>query len=323
MFWRASGPPKGVEPLPRVSRLASPSQVPVERLRLTVLRRLNGLLAGDHAGLFPGHGTERGEARPYVPGDDPRHLDWAVTARTQEPHVRDMVADHELDVWLILDSSSSLAFGTALASKHELAWSVAGALALLASDGGNRVGAVRSTNQPGRTRPLAMPARGGSAHVGAVLAALNKAPEEGETGDLGGAIDLVNRTAKRRGMAVVISDFLGPATWETPLRALSRRHEVIAVEVIDPREMDLPDVGLIAVVDPETGRRRLLDTSRDDIRRKYSEVGERRREEVSARFKACAVDHLVVRTDRDWVVDFVRFVSGRKARLVAAGRPGR
>lgn len=323
MFWRASGPPKGVEPLPRVSRLASPSQVPVERLRLTVLRRLNGLLAGDHAGLFPGHGTERGEARPYVPGDDPRHLDWAVTARTQEPHVRDMVADHELDVWLILDSSSSLAFGTALASKHELAWSVAGALALLASDGGNRVGAVRSTNQPGRTLPLAMPARGGSAHVGAVLAALNKAPEEGETGDLGGAIDLVNRTAKRRGMAVVISDFLGPATWETPLRALSRRHEVIAVEVIDPREMDLPDVGLIAVVDPETGRRRLLDTSRDDIRRKYSEVGERRREEVSARFKACAVDHLVVRTDRDWVVDFVRFVSGRKARLVAAGRPGR
>lgn len=323
MFWRASGPPKGVEPLPRVSRLASPSQVPVERLRLTVLRRLNGLLAGDHAGLFPGHGTERGEARPYVPGDDPRHLDWAVTARTQEPHVRDMVADHELDVWLVLDSSSSLAFGTALASKHELAWSVAGALALLASDGGNRVGAVRSTNQPGRTLPLAMPARGGSAHVGAVLAALNKAPEEGETGDLGGAIDLVNRTAKRRGMAVVISDFLGPATWETPLRALSRRHEVIAVEVIDPREMDLPDVGLIAVVDPETGRRRLLDTSRDDIRRKYSEVGERRREEVSARFKACAVDHLVVRTDRDWVVDFVRFVSGRKARLVAAGRPGR
>lgn len=323
MFWRASGPPKGVEPLPRVSRLASPSQVPVERLRLTVLRRLNGLLAGDHAGLFPGHGTERGEARPYVPGDDPRHLDWAVTARTQEPHVRDMVADHELDVWLVLDSSSSLAFGTALASKHELAWSVAGALALLASDGGNRVGAVRSTNQPGRTLPLAMPARGGSAHVGAVLAALNKAPEEGETGDLGGAIDLVNRTAKRRGMAVVISDFLGPATWETPLRALSRRHEVIAVEVIDPREMDLPDVGLIAVVDPETGRRRLLDTSRDDIRRKYSEVGERRREEVSARFKASAVDHLVVRTDRDWVVDFVRFVSGRKARLVAAGRPGR
>lgn len=323
MFWRRSGAPAGVQPLPRVSRLTSPSQVPVERLRLTVLRRLNGLLAGDHAGLFPGHGTERGEARPYVPGDDPRHLDWAVTARTQEPYVRDMVADHELDVWIVLDSSSSLGFGTALATKHEVAWSVAGAFALLASDGGNRVGAVRTTTEAGRSRPLAMPARGGSAHVGAVLAALNKEPEEGDTGDLAGSIDLVSRTARRRGMAVVISDFLGEPRWEKPLRALSQRHEVIAIEVLDPRELDLPDVGLISVVDPETGHRRMVDTSRLDIRRKYGEVARQRREETSNRFRSCGVDHLHVRTDRDWVVDFVRFVSGRKARLVAAGRPTR
>lgn len=323
MFWRSSGPPRGVEPIPRVSRLTSPSQVPVERLRLTVLRRLNGLLAGDHAGLFPGHGTERGEARPYVPGDDPRHLDWAVTARTQEPHVRDMVADHELDLWLVLDSSSSLGFGTSLATKHELAWSVAGAFALLASDGGNRVGALRTTNQSGRSRPLAMPARGGSAHVGAVLAALHEEPEEGEQGDLAGAIDLVVRMARRRGMAVVISDFLGDPGWEKPMRALSDRHEVIGVEVVDPREIDLPDVGLIAVVDPETGRRRIVDTANADTRRKYGEVAQRRRQEVATRLKSCGVDHLAVRTDRDWVVDFVRFVSGRKARLVAAGRPGR
>jgi uncharacterized protein (DUF58 family) len=124
-------------------------------------------------------------------------------------------------------------------------------------------------------------------------------------------------------MAVVISDFLGDATWERPLRALSQRHEVIGVEVIDPREIDLPDVGLIAVVDPETGRRRIVDTAQEDVRRKYAEVASRRRDELSARFKSCGVDHLVVRTDRDWVVDFVRFVSGRKARLIAAGRPGR
>jgi uncharacterized protein (DUF58 family) len=234
-----------------------------------------------------------------------------------------MIADHELDLWLVLDSSSSLGFGTALATKHEVAWSVAGAFALLASDGGNRVGAVRTTNQAGRSRPLAMPARGGSAHAGAVLAALNREPDEGETGDLAGSIDLVSRTARRRGMAVVISDFLGEPRWETPLRGLSQRHEVIAVEVIDPREVDLPDVGLIAVVDPETGRRRMVDSGRPEIRRKYAQVAARRRAEVSARFKSCGVDHLVVRTDRDWVVDFVRFVSGRKARLVAAGRPGR
>jgi uncharacterized protein (DUF58 family) len=124
-------------------------------------------------------------------------------------------------------------------------------------------------------------------------------------------------------MVVVISDFLGEPTWENPLRALSQRHEVIAVEVLDPREVDLPDVGLISVVDPETGRRRLVDTARPEIRRKYGEVARRRREEVSSRFKSCGVDHLLVGTDRDWVVDFVRFVSGRKARLVAAGRPTR
>jgi uncharacterized protein (DUF58 family) len=299
-----------------MNRLTPPSQVPVERLRLTVLRRLNGLLAGDHAGLFPGHGTERGEARPYVPGDDPRHLDWAVTARTQEPHVRDMVADHELDVWIVLDSSSSLGFGTGLATKHEVGWSVAGAFALLASDSGNRVGAVRTTDEVGRARPLALPARGGSAHAATVLTALDREPEDGDTGDLAGSIDRVNRTARRRGMAVVISDFLGEP-------ALAHRHEVIAVEVIDPREIDLPDIGLIAVVDPETGRRRIVDTTRPETRRKYGELAARRREAVAARLRSCGADQLVVRTDRDWVVDFVRFVAGRKARLMAAGRPGR
>jgi uncharacterized protein (DUF58 family) len=234
-----------------------------------------------------------------------------------------MVADHELDVWIVLDSSSSLGFGTGLATKHEVGWSVAGAFALLASDSGNRVGAVRTTGEVSRARPLALPARGGSAHAATVLTALDREPEDGDTGDLAGSIDRVNRTARRRGMAVVISDFLGEPSWESPLRALAHRHEVIAVEVIDPREIDLPDIGLIAVVDPETGRRRIVDTTRPETRRKYGELAARRREAVAARLRSCGADQLVVRTDRDWVVDFVRFVAGRKARLMAAGRPGR
>jgi uncharacterized protein (DUF58 family) len=290
---------------------------------MTVLRRLDGLLAGDHAGLFPGHGTERGEARPYVPGDDPRHIDWAVTARTNDPHVRDTIADHELEVWLALDTSSSLGFGTGRATKHEVAWSAAGAFALLASSGGNRVGAVRSTPEGAGVRPQILPARGGSAHAGAVLAALYRAPVDGEAGDLSGAIDLIRRTARRRGMAVVISDFLGSPTWDRSLRALSQRHEVIAVEVIDLREIELPDVGLISVVDPETGRRRLVDTSAVAVRERYGQLAERRRAELAASLKSCGADHLTLRTDRDWVLDFVRFVSGRKARLMAAGRSRR
>jgi uncharacterized protein (DUF58 family) len=258
-----------------------------------------------------------------VPGDDPRHIDWAVTARTHDTHVRDMVADHELDVWLILDTSSSLGFGTGRATKHEIAWSAAGAFALLASNSGNRVGAACSTNRKGRARPLLIPARGGSAHAGGVLSALLEAPEDGQTGDLGRALEMVGQVARRRGMAVVISDFLGSPVWERPLRAMSHRHEVIAVEVVDPREIELPDVGLIAVVDPETGRRRLIDTAQEGVRERYAALAAQRRADVASRLKTCGADHLVLRTDRDWVLDFVRFVSGRKARLMSAGRSGR
>ena len=321
MRWRRSGPPAGVEDLPVRTRVTSPSQAPIDRLRLTVLRRLDGLLAGDHAGLLPGHGTERGEARPYVPGDDPRHIDWAVTARTHVPHVRDTISDHELELWLVVDASSSLAFGTGRASKHELAWSVAGAFALLAAEGGNRVGAVRSTPRPGSARPHVIPARSGTQHVGALLAALRHRPPEGEPGDLAGAIELARRSARRRGMAVVVSDFLGSLTWEGQLRALANRHEVVAAEIIDPREVDLPDVGLISVVDPETGRRRLVDTSKRDVRDGYARLAGERRAALTTRLAGCGADHLTLQTDRDWVLDFVQFVASRRARQLAAARP--
>ncbi len=311
---RRPGPPSGVQALPRPSRVTSPTRAPIDRLQLSVLRRLDGLLAGDHAGLFPGHGTDRGEARPYVAGDDPRHIDWAVTARNAEPHVRDTIADHELELWLVLDASSSLAFGTARADKHELAWAAAGAFALLASKGGNRVGAVRASAER-----RYLPARSGRAHVGAVLAALREPPAEGDAGDLVAGIDTVRRVARRRGMAVVVSDFLGTPSWERPLRALAHRHEVVAIEVRDRREDELPDVGMIAVADPESGRRRLLDTAPATTRHRYAALAAARRAETAARLASCGVDHLVLRTDRDWVLDLVRFVAGRRSRLLAAG----
>lgn len=320
MLFRRPGPPSGVQPIPQRAKTTSPTQVPIDRLRLTVMRRLDGLLSGDYGGLFPGHGTERGEARPYVPGDDPRHIDWAVTARNHEPHVRDMIADHELDVWLVLDSSSSLGFGTGIATKHEVAWSVAGAFGLLASTGGNRVGAVRTTTAAGKTRPQVYPARGGSAHTAAVLSGLRTEPVDGEPGDLAGAIDTVARAARRRGMAVVVSDFLGDPDWERALRRLASRHEVIAVEVVDPREVEIPDVGLVAVVDPETGERRLLDTAESSIREAYADLAATHRRDVANALKRAGADHLVLRTDRDWVLDFVRFVSSRKSRLMSARR---
>lgn len=320
MFGRRQSPPSGVQPIPRRSGLSSASQAPVERLRLTVMHRLDGLLSGDYGGLFPGHGSELGEARPYVPGDDPRHIDWAVTARNHEPHVRDRISDHELDVWLILDSSSSIGFGTGVATKHEVAWSVAGAFGLLAATGANRVGAVRTTKAEGQDRPIMFPARRGSAHTASVLAGLRTAPVDGDPGDLARSIDRVGRAARRRGVAIVISDFLGEPTWEQPLRHLATRHEVIVVELVDPRELSIPDVGLLAVVDPETGRRRLLDTSRTATRDAYAELAADRQRKLADSIKGAGADHLMVRTDRDWVLDFVRFVSTRKSRLMSSRR---
>jgi len=145
-------------------------------------------------------------------------------------------------------------------------------------------------------------------------------PIDGDVGDLAGAIDTVSRAARRRGMAVVISDFLGDNGWEQPLRRLASRHEVVAVEVIDPREVEIPDVGLVAVVDPETGERRLLDTADGEVREAYARLSSSRRSEIANAFKRAGADHLVLVTDRDWVLDFVRFVSSRKSRLVSARR---
>lgn len=299
-----------------MSRVAAPGHSSLDTLSLTVLRRLDGLLAGDHAGLLAGHGLDRGEARQYVPGDDPRYIDWAVTARTTDTHVRDSVADHELDLWIVLDGSSSLAFGTGRSDKHELGWAAAGAFALLAAKGGNRVGAIRASAD-GHDQ---FEARSGRDHVGALLTALRPPPADGDAGDLADAIERVDRLSRRRGMTVVVSDFLGPATWEAPLRSLGRRHDVIAVEVLDPREIDLPDVGLVAVTDPESGSRRLVDTSPSSIRDRYAAAAAARRHDVAERLAACRADLLSLRTDRDWVPDLVRFVAQRRTRPARSNR---
>jgi uncharacterized protein (DUF58 family) len=277
------------------------------------MRRIDGLLAGDHAGLLPGHGTERGEARPYVAGDDTRHIDWAVTARTGDPHVRDTIADHELELWLVFDNSASQGFGTGRSTKHELGWSAAGAFALLAGRGGNRIGAITT----GAKRRI-VPARSGRAHVAALLAGLRHEPVDGDAGDLAAALERLRRTAHRRGMVVVVSDFLGEPTWERPLRALASRHEVIAVQVSDQREFELPDVGLIAVRDPETGRRRMVDTADRPMRDRYAALAATRQQVLVDRIGRIGADHLILRTDRDWVFDLVRFVSSRRTRRMAA-----
>jgi uncharacterized protein (DUF58 family) len=296
-------------------RVTPPTGAPVGQLELTVLRRLDGLLHGDHRGLLPGHGSEAGEARTYVPGDDPRRIDWAVTARTGEPYVRDTVSDHELELWAVVDASGSMGFGTASATKHEVAWAAVGALVLLASRAGNRVAMVAA----GQGR-RSLPPRSGRAHVGAVLSALRRAPEPGDRTDLGAVLTSVRRTANRRGMVVVASDFDGDG-WERPLRALGAKHDVLAIHVVDPRELALPDVGLVALEDPESGRRRLVDTRDARVRARFDALASAHRDDVARRLAAAGADRFVLRTDRDWVTDLVRFVGSRRARAAAARRP--
>ncbi|CRK56213.1 hypothetical protein PA3071 [Alloactinosynnema sp. L-07] len=280
-------------------------------LEIDVRRRLDGLLQGNHLGLVPGPGSEPGEARPYQPGDDVRRMDWAVTARTTVPHIRETVADRELETWLVVDLSASLDFGTAACEKRDLAVAAVAAIAHLTRGGGNRVGALISTGE----KMIRIPARGGLAHARSLVRKVAETPRAavGVRGDLSDAIEQLRRPPRRRGLAVVISDFLGSTDWERPLRALSLRHELIGVEVVDPRDIDLPDVGTVVLADPETGRQREV-TATALLRKEFGAAAAEHREAVARGIRKAGGGHLVLRTDSDWIADTVRFVVARKRR---------
>ncbi|GAB3574640.1 DUF58 domain-containing protein [Amycolatopsis endophytica] len=280
-------------------------------LELEVRRRLDGLLQGNHLGLVPGPGSEPGEARPYQPGDDVRRMDWAVTARTTEPHIRETVADRELETWVAADLSASLDFGTALSEKRDLVVCAVAAIAHLTGGGGNRLGAVMSNGAVTER----VPARGGRAHARNLLRKIAETPRapEGTRGDLAAMIEQLRRPPRRRGLVVVVSDFLGGTAWQRPLRALSARHELIAIEVIDPRDIDLPEVGTIVLADPETGKQREVRASAL-LRREFAAAAQAHRDQVARALRQAGAAHLVLRTDADWIADTVRFVVARKRR---------
>ncbi len=295
-----------------------PSAEVLRRLELTVTRRLDGLLQGDYRGLVPGHGTEAGETRPYAPGDDVRRIDWNVTARTIEPHIRQTIADRELETWIVADFSASLAFGTADCEKRDLALAAIAAVGFLTQRTGNRLGAVVLEGEHAMT----VPARGGRSHVQALLHRALKAAKDDHPGasDLSSALRRLAVATRRRGLAVVVSDFLAPNGWDKPMRALAARHEVLAVEIVDPRELELPDVGVIDLVDPETGMSREVNTSNAKTRARFADAATAQRAEIAAALRGAGVDHLQLRTDHDWLSDLVRFVAWRRERLESLTR---
>ena len=296
---------------PKLAELAPERSL--KRLELQVTRRLDGLLHGEHMGLLPGPGSDLAEARVYQPGeDDVRHMDWAVTARTTVPHVRDVIADHELETWALADMSPSMDFGTAKMEKRDLVVAALATVAFLTARLGDRLGAY--VMQEGGLRRW--PARTGRHATYALLQNLLDVPRgrEGQAGpSLAQAIDRLARSHVKRGLRVVISDFIdrrpgpgGEPSWAAPLRRLALRNQVIAVEIIDPRELDLPDVGPVVMIDPDTGDTREIILSAR-VRAAYAEAAARQRARIRDAIRGCGVPHLTFRTDRDWVTDVARF----------------
>lgn len=300
----AAGPPAAGRSL-RSER----ADATLSRLQIVITRRLDGLLQGDYLGLLPGPGSEAGESREYRPGDDVRRMDWPVTARTTVPHVRQTIADRELETWLAVDLSGSLDFGTATCLKRDLAIAAAAAVTHLTVRGGNRIGAV--TGHAGGV--ARMPARSGRKEAQGLLHAIARTPASPGRASLSALVDALNRPPRRRGLAVVISDFLAPPDeWGRPLRKLAVRHDVLAIEVLDPRELSLPDVGVLALADPETGLIHEIQTSDRRLRRRYADAAAAQRTAVAAAIRAAGSAHLRLRTDSDWLLDIVRFVAAAR-----------
>jgi uncharacterized protein (DUF58 family) len=302
----------------------------LRRLELTVTRRLDGLLHGQHLGLLPGVGSEPAGSREYRPGEDEvRRMDWAVTARTTVPHVRQVDADRELATWVLVDATASMDFGTADMEKRDLAVAAVAAIGFLTADTGNRLGAHLLA--PAGVRRF--PARTGRDHLYGMLRLLLAQPRvepDAEPMPLADGIEGLHRAVRRRGLVVVVSDFLdgldsdglGPAApaWERPLRRLAAGHQVLAVHVTDPREAELPDVGLLTLVDPETGRRREVATAGRRLRERYAAAARTQRAAIVRGLRRSGATPLILRTDGDWVADIVRHVYAQR-RLSRAARP--
>ncbi len=276
-----------------------PGQMPEALLRaleLTIGRRVDGLLAGDHRSALLGRGSELAQVRPYIPGDDVRLIDWNVTARTQVPHVRAHLAERVLVTWVVLDRTASMAFGTADRRKDDVAVGVALALGHAASVRGNRVGLVAFGEGP--ATPL--PPRQGRAGLVGVWAALHEGGS-GVAPELSGALAGVAAAARQRALVAVVSDFRGPLDWQAGLLHLAGRHDVLAVEIRDPREGTLEDVGEVWFADPESGERVRVDTSDARLRQRFAQAAAGERQDVATVLARVGASHVVLSTDGDWL----------------------
>jgi uncharacterized protein (DUF58 family) len=296
---------------PRSPARPGPGPIPDRFLRaldVTIGRRVQGILAGDYGSSLYGPGTELAMIRRYVPGDDVRLIDWAVTARTGEPHVRVQLAERVLVTWVVLDTSPSMRFGTADRRKADLAEGVAIAMGHLSTRRGNRLGVLTFGDGIGRWLPV----RQGRLGLLGLLATLREEQEDfdrrvGAT-SLGDALRRVGPLARQRALIVVVSDFRGPRDWREPLLQLASRHEVIAIEIRDPREQEIVDAGDLWLVDAETGRHVRVDTRSSKLRQRFAEAADAERREVATALSSLGVRHTVLSTSGDWLRSLAGFL---------------
>ncbi len=287
----------------------------VRSLELTISRHLDGVLHGNYQGLTPGHGSEPGESRPYQPGDDVRRIDWNVTARTQETYVREQIADHDLTAWIVIDASASMQFGTVGNTKAQTALAATAAIGFLTARNQNRVGAVMVAGPDIHV----VPPRSGANQVRAILATLAAPPPSEGLGpaDLAGALDRVGALAKRRGFVAVIADFAGDA-WHPALGRLSLRHDLLAVTVHDPREYDVPPIGLVQMTDPATGRTREIRVT-EAVQRKFIDAAAAKRTVRLEQLSRTGAETVELSTGGDWLGAIVGHVQRRRTQAVRGG----
>jgi uncharacterized protein (DUF58 family) len=290
-----------------------PGALPLDLLRalqIEIGRRLSGMLAGEYRSSRYGDGVELAQVRPYEPGDDVRKMEWNVTARAGIPHVRVHLAERALATWLVLDTSPSMQFGTAERRKADVADGVAIATGHIATRRGNRLGVTTF----GDASPVTLPPAQGRTGLIGLLAALQREPEEEHVGatSLGDALRRAGAIARQRGIVVVVSDFRGPLDWRKPLLELMSRHEVPAVEIRDRREQELPDVGELWLVDPETGRQIRVDTRSAALRDRFAAAAVEERSGVARLLSALGVPHVVLSTSGDWLRQYASFLGRRR-----------
>ena len=311
--------PEPSSPQSRSPVLAQNAEKLLQRLEWRVLRRLDGLLQGDYRTLMRGTGIDLADLREYQPHDDVRHIDWNVTARLGTPHVRVFTEDREMTAWFLLDLSPSVDFGPPGRTKRDQLIGFAGVLARLFTRRGNRVGAVL---HGGATRDRALPARSSRAHVLQLLHMLmdGGAPTKPATKNMQGTTQL-NRLLtsaqgmlRRRSTVFLVSDFMSEPGWEKPLALLAQRHDVVAVRLLDPLELELPDIGLVWLSDPETGERLHVDTRSSGFRKRYARLAAEREEQLRSSLAQAGVDTLELATDDDLLESMIRFLALRGLR---------